>query len=181
MPGRPDPSVAPFTCLLVTSPLHRFLQRSRALCLWVLVGVLPMQGLAQLVSALQGPPRHAHAGAAPAVPSRGALAAWLDRLHQAQPAALRAPDWSVWSPVRQAATAWHAHGALTHRHTLAQDDVVPLGDDSDDRRASGFTAFLAWLPMAPGLPVADGSRPRVAPAAAWRPRVVPPPLAPPRG
>lgn len=157
--------------LLLSSLLHR----TRAALLALLIVVLPLQGVVQLVAAVQGP-RHLHADLPHAAPSASPLRQLLDRLHAAQPQQLKTPG-LTWALGAQT----HAHGGIVHSHGRDMADVVTLADAGDDAGQGGATAFLAWLPAALSLPAAQAGTVPVAGTSAWRDRVMAPPLTPPRG
>lgn len=168
-------------------PLHpsSLLQRARTGLLVLLLVVLPLQGVVQWQVSLQGH-RHMHTGAGGRAHD-GLLAllarplrAVLDQLHAAQDARLQGPRLG-WTASRASGAGLHAHGGVLHRHTADTADVVTAGDALDDAGQGGATAFLAWLPAAPAVPVLTGSERPVADQGAWRDRVVAPALAPPRG
>lgn len=168
--------------LIPSSLLHR----ARTGILMLLLVVLPLQGVVQWMVGLQGH-RHMHTGAVVA-PHDGVLArlaqpvrALLDHLHAAQHTRLQGPRLG-WTSSRASGAELHAHGGVLHRHAADTADVVQAADALDDAgQGGGATAFLAWLPAAPVLPVlAGGERPATV-HAAWRDRVVAPALAPPRG
>lgn len=154
--------------------LSFLLHRTRAALLALLIVVLPLQGVVQLVAAVQGP-RHLHAGQAHAAPSASPLRQLLDRLHAAQPQQLKTPG-LAWALGAQT----HAHGGVVHRHDRDTADVVALADAGDDAGQGGATAFLAWLPAGLSLPAAPNGEAPVAGLPGWRDRTVAPPLAPPR-
>lgn len=156
--------------------------RTRTVLLALLLVVLPLQGVLQWVAGLQAP-RHVHiaavAEAAPS-PSPSALRALLDRLHAAQDPRLQ-PRAMGWLLSAADGGGLHAHDGVVHRHAPTEADVVPLGDPAEDAGQAGGTAFLAWLPRAWAVPAGESAALQAPPPAAWRNRVVAPPLTPPRG
>lgn len=168
------------------SILSSLLNRTRTGMLMLLLVVLPLQGVVQLVAGLQGH-RHMHTGATAAAAQDGLLSRLsgplrlvLDHLHAAQDPRLQGPRLG-WTAGRGSAVALHAHGSVMHRHAPDTADVVLLADPQDDAAQGGGTAFLAWLPSTPVLPVLTGEAPPATAHGAWRDRVVAPALAPPRG
>lgn len=155
--------------------LASLLHRSRASVLALLIVVLPLQAVAQLVAGLQTQ-RHAHAQPGWAVASPSPLRLLLDRLHEAQPASLKA-----WGPGAHLGARPHAHGDLVHTHEPAQADVIAVADVEDESGQGAVTAFLAWVPMASIWPSGERDAPPAQPPVAWRDHPVAPPRAPPRG
>jgi hypothetical protein len=152
------------------------LQRLRTAMAAVLLVVLPLQGVVQLVAGLQGQ-RHVHTARGPHGASPSALRQLLDRLHAAQPPALRGLGLAQVGV--DVGAAPHAHGGMVHTHGANDHDAVPVAD-ADDAGTSGATAFLAWLPSV--QPVADAlSQPAPARTVLLRSgRDVAPALTPPR-
>lgn len=148
--------MSPRPHLTFTRPL------ARALVLWLIALVLPLQGTAAGVFAALGP---AHLHASPQ--KRAADTLVLEDVRRWKPAAAsqaHAPGW-----------LGHVHtGAAPQRHHHGADDgsVVRTGSDAvDDDAAAGVTAVpvLALIPAGPAwllrhAPVAAQAR------AQWRPR-----------
>lgn len=159
--------------LLLTASL---LQRLRIATLAMLIVVLPLQGMVQWVAGWQGQ-RHVHTHQPGSGASASALSQWLDRLHAAQPAQLKAPGLMRWAAI--GGEQPHAHGAWVHTHGAQDTDAVPVAD-ADDGGTPGATAFLAWLPTAlrvsQALPEPAPSHVTLLPAG----REVAPALTPPR-
>lgn len=159
--------------------LASLLHRSRASVLALLIVVLPLQAVAQLVAGLQTQ-RHAHAQPGWAVASPSPLRLLLNRLHEAQPASLKA-----WGPGAHLGAHLgarpHAHGDLVHTHEPAQADVIAVADAEDESGQGAVTAFLAWVPMASIWPSGERDAAPAQPPVAWRDHPVAPPRAPPRG
>lgn len=151
------------------------LHRSRASLLALLIVVLPLQAVAQLVAGLQTQ-RHVHAQPGLAVASPSPLRQLLNRLHEAQPASLKA-----WGHGAQLGARPHAHGGVVHTHEPEQPGVILVADADDGAGQGAVTAFLAWLPLALTWPAAHRSPAPVPQPVAWQDRLVAPPLAPPRG
>lgn len=177
-PGPPSRSARPPVPIRPISLPHR----TRTALLALLLVVLPLQGVLQWVAGLQGH-RHVHISAAAEVapsPLPSTLRVLLDRLHAAQDPRLQ-PRAISWLLGQADGSGLHAHDGVVHSHAPTDADVVALGDPAEDAGQAGATAFLAWLPLAWALPAGEGAaRPAPAPAA-WRNRVVAPPLTPPRG
>lgn len=159
--------------LLAPSLLHRL----RTAVVAMLLVVLPLQGVVQLVAGLQGQ-RHVHTAQPGHVASPSALRQLLDRLHAAQPQALKGLGLAQLKAGADARP--HAHGGMVHTHAADTDDAVAVAD-TDDAGAAGATAFLAWLPtplrLAPALP--HGAPTQAAPLHAGRDEA--PAITPPRG
>jgi len=172
----------PVACIPTTVPafLSSLLHRTRAGLLALLIVVLPLQGVMQLVAGLQGH-RHMHAGTVAAAASPSPLRKLLDHLHAAQDPRLQGSTFSL-APSRARMGELHEHGGVYHRHSQDAADVIDVGDATDDAGLGGATAFLAWMPAAPALPLVEACdhRPETA-GLGWRDRVLAPPLAPPRG
>lgn len=172
------PCVIPLVPIFLSSLLHR----TRSAVLALLLVVLPLQGVVQLMAGLQGQ-RHVHTGAGhDGVLSSLAqpLRALLDHLHAAQDPRLQASR-PAWLASKGPAADLHEHGGVFHKHSTDTDDVLDVGDPSDDAAQGGVTAFLAWLPAGLALPAGEGGDRPAAADLDWRDRVVAPPLTPPRG
>lgn len=176
---------------LVLPTLPSLLQRTRATVLALLLVVLPLQSVMQLAAGFQNN-RHVHTGSGPIKVSSSAhsdsplvslvrpLRALLDRLHADQDPRLKGSQ-QVWVMSRVASTELHEHGGVFHKHSHDTNDVLEVGDSTDDSTEPGSTAFLAWLPTAMDLVSAVDSDHPIAAPIGWRDRVVAPPLTPPRG
>lgn len=164
--------------------LSSLLRRARAGILVMLVVVLPLHSVAQLAAGLKAH-RHVHTGASRiaagghdspvslAARLAAPLRAVLDRLHAAQD--LRLVGQGSWPE-----QGLHSHDGVFHTHDADTRDVLDLPDPGDEGRQVGATLFLAWLPQRWKLAEGEALPPVMGTTSAWRDRVVPPPLAPPR-
>lgn len=168
----------------VPNLLSSLLHRTRTGILVLLIGVLPLQGVTQLVAGVQAH-RHVHTGlAAPASllsELTRPLRVVLDRLHAGQDPRLLAPRFA-WLPSQGPAAGYHQHGGVFHKHGHDTADAVDVGDAGDGaQQQAAATAFLAWLPVAFALPLGEGCACPAMAACDWPDRVIAPPLTPPRG
>jgi hypothetical protein len=164
-----DPPILPvFTSL---APFTR--RRLRLLVLWLLAGVLPLQGMTAAAFTMLGP-AHTHEAATQAQPLRLVdfrrhVAGIAPHSHALEHAAMH-----------ETATSGHAHAsAAPQRHWHAHDDAQVLDPDDasalqrlDNDDGHGLSAslatVLAWVPSHPAWAAQAASAQRAC-AALWAP------------
>lgn len=163
--------------------MSSLLHRTRTGILWMLLLVLPLQGVVQWVAGVQGH-RHVHVdqmeGGSALKGLIKPLRALLDQLHAGQDVRLQSKPVLTWVPSRGSAAGPHEHGGVQHKHSLETADAFDVTDAAEEPMQGGATAFLAWLPVAPAVPSASGGDRPAGAVVAWLDRAIAPPLAPPR-